>query len=709
MKHNFLKTAFLLALISSSVSAQSLSTDVNRKCAPRLRQFLLERGLQSSEIFSRGLWNAKQADGVPLVIYFTNYEETASKLEQMGYRPRKITSTVLTVTLPADAIENVAALPTVERITGMERRYLHLDQSRAASNVDAAHAGTDLDTPYTGKGVTIGVIDQGFLYTHPAFRVTTDSTRITGVWNVSGNTGTLPTTGSSAILSLGEDRIDEAHGTHVAGIAAGGKTGSTTYYGMAPDAHIVMVSSSNFTNAEIVTGLDFIKQMAGQYNEPWVVNMSFGSNYGSHDGSDDLSVLLDSVFAGGGIGVCSAGNDGDTYIHASYEFSAGKDTCLIVVNDNSATGLFLYVIGDDATAFTVTPVFINTTNGRYYRMSTKNLQRVGNEFDRGINSRNNRYCYQALMPIATTLNRVGTGYIPAFLVKGKAGHRIDAFLDGNGPVFTSVSGKVCAPYDSLMTIGSPADAHTVIAVGAYNTRMTWRTIDNHTAGYTAQEALGALASFSSKGPSTDATLLKPTVCAPGFGVGSSVKYTSDYSGSTTSVLEKNTYNGTDYYYGIMQGTSQAAPAVTGIIALWLQANPDLTQADIMDILKNSSKTDNYTGETWNPLWGYGKIDAYNGLKLALQKVTGINRTVNSETPLTIKKSDTQWQLLFGSDESKVSIRLCSVDGKTVMARTLTGVITGQEETVSLTGYTPGIYILKIQTPRSTTARKVYIK
>lgn len=44
-------------------------------------------------------------------------------------------------------------------------------------------------------------------------------------------------------------------------------------------------------------------------------------------------------------------------------------------------------------------------------------------------------------------------------------------------------------------------------------------------------------------------------------------------------------NGQHYYYGVMNGTSMATPVVTGIIALWLQANPDLTPADIVRIMQ----------------------------------------------------------------------------------------------------------------------------
>jgi hypothetical protein len=65
----------------------------------------------------------------------------------------------------------------------------------------------------------------------------------------------------------------------------------------------------------------------------------------------------------------------------------------------------------------------------------------------------------------------------------------------------------------------------------------------------------------------------------------------------------------------------ATPAVSGIIALWLQANPKLTLADVKDVLANSCDNDEFTAK--NPIrWGYGKINAKKGLDY-IQQMTGI--------------------------------------------------------------------------------------
>jgi hypothetical protein len=51
----------------------------------------------------------------------------------------------------------------------------------------------------------------------------------------------------------------------------------------------------------------------------------------------------------------------------------------------------------------------------------------------------------------------------------------------------------------------------------------------------------------------------------------------------------------------------SAPLVTGIVALHLQENPDLTPTQMKAILSANARKDNQTGPTQNDDWGYGKI------------------------------------------------------------------------------------------------------
>ncbi len=131
-----------------------------------------------------------------------------------------------------------------------------------------------------------------------------------------------------------------------------------------------------------------------------------------------------------------------------------------------------------------------------------------------------------------------------------------------------------------------------------------------------------IASYSSRGPRRDngdnnpINELIPEVSAPGTNIiqaegcvtsGGCSNYLSDAS--------ENTYTGRG------SGTSYATPSVTGVIALVIEANPDLDPLQIKEVLKQTAERrggpsapdiDPY----WNRDFGYGMVDAYEAVKLA---------------------------------------------------------------------------------------------
>lgn len=59
----------------------------------------------------------------------------------------------------------------------------------------------------------------------------------------------------------------------------------------------------------------------------------------------------------------------------------------------------------------------------------------------------------------------------------------------------------------------------------------------------------------------------------------------------------------------IEGTSMAAPVVTGIVALMLQKKKTLKPDQVREILAASAKTDSHVGTVgWNPTYGHGKVD-----------------------------------------------------------------------------------------------------
>jgi len=708
------KLLFLCILLFTfgSASAQSSGYQDNPKCNALVNVFLKQYHTRGLSAASKAFAQHGITQGQTSVVLYCNDEATTmNTLESMGLRPRAITPTIVTVTLPVDQIETVANLASVRRLNGMHQHNLKLNLARSATKVDAVQAGTDLDTPYTGKGVVVGIIDQGIRFDHPAFRVTTDSTRIVAAWNLTNSVAGDPSYNSAKVLALADDGLDETHGTHVAGIAASGSAmGSDTYYGMAPEASIVAVSSSDFSDADILNGIQLVKKVAAQRHAPWVVNMSIGSLLDAHDGYDDTSLLLDSIAQDGGIFVASAGNEGGDDYHAQHTFTADGDTAFFVVNDNGASYYMLSFAGSDNTKFKITPYVYNPTTKAITSISFR-LRLLYYESAGEVNEASGRYSAMVYAQPSGLLD-TNTGYI-VFEIVGKAGQTIHAWTDGNtgASFYNSPTDNRLATADASYTVCSPSLSRSAISVGSYVTRRSWTALDGGTYSYTNSPLVGSLSSFSSVGPTTDAALLKPEVCAPGQGIISSIKKVGDYAQDAASayLISKQSLGGQDYYYAIMQGTSMASPAVAGIIALWLQANPDLTRQQVLDIIKETSTP--FSGQsqsTWDPSYGYGKIDAYAGLKKALSLPTAIATVKNSSTPLTIKKGASQWNILFNSDESFARLSLTSLDGRQCYAKTLTNVHRGQEEIVSFSGLTRGVYILNVKTRNSNASRKVMV-
>ena len=135
--------------------------------------------------------------------------------------------------------------------------------------------------------------------------------------------------------------------------------------------------------------------------------------------------------------------------------------------------------------------------------------------------------------------------------------------------------------------------------------------------------------FSAVGPTWDGRT-KPDVMAPGQNIVSSyssfyIENNSDNGEALQSDVRHFDYNGRTYAWNSNGGTSMAAPVVTGVIALWLEADPTLTMQDCLDIFDKTCRRYDATLSYPNNLYGYGEIDAYEGLKLVLERKTaGVN-------------------------------------------------------------------------------------
>lgn len=172
-------------------------------------------------------------------------------------------------------------------------------------------------------------------------------------------------------------------------------------------------------------------------------------------------------------------------------------------------------------------------------------------------------------------------------------------------------------------VGVPAAFPHAFAVGATDERDQW--------GW-----------FSSLGPAKwdGKTYVKPDVAAPGVKI-FSAHWKSDG-------------------FNNLSGTSMAAPQVTGLVALILQANPDLSVADIMRIIRETSIDLGVKGP--DEKFGYGRIDALAAVQKALSAITPLRRVRGLLRQVTLQDA--------GSRERTGSLRDRALLGVRGLAATL---------------------------------------
>lgn len=155
----------------------------------------------------------------------------------------------------------------------------------------------------------------------------------------------------------------------------------------------------------------------------------------------------------------------------------------------------------------------------------------------------------------------------------------------------------------------------------------------------ATDEKGNLAAFSARG-SFGSALFSPSLVAPGVNViglrttGSTGAF--GLAGSDTQRLMPNEIP----FYTTASGTSFSAPQVAGAIALMLEANPNLTPAQIKDILQRSATplTNYYNHEV-----GAGMLNSYAAVLEAAfpSRKTGVFRSVLANNAVRFITSSTQ--------------------------------------------------------------------
>lgn len=673
-----------------------------------------------------------------VVIRATDAHLVAKQVETDGFEPRIIVPTLLTAAVTPDYLPTLAAMEAVISIETPTQYSPLLTEARKATRVDEVHDGVELETPFTGKGVLLGVIDQGFEYRHPAFLDAEGNSRVRAVWNRSTSLDTKPLT---TIPAMG-DKGGGGHATHVTNIAAGSETGNH-YYGVAPEAEIIMIPSQ-FIDYEVLEDVKYIKESAEAEGMPWVVNMSFGTQLGPHDGTGGCSQELDALTGDGGIVVAAMGNEGEKTVHTSGTIAPGE-VKYILCKGGADGYLIVDFWADDKDAtehFKVSPLTylnykINPQDEGFWEACTP----VGQDpAVREINLKNQKQHVQFYVDVQSVATALSTSYtsskslvgIKLELADGETeAHSFHMWTHENYGSFSTVSingqsGKMLKPDKRFLAGEGGACIPSSVAVSSFNSCTNFTSLaDGHNyanEGYIG--ALGAISYFSSPGPWLGEGLPKPLVAAPGAVVKSAVsKLVNGFDLKDPTLVDVITdADGNKFYYSAMQGTSMASPFMAGTVCLWLQACPTLSSQDIEEIIRKTAIVDAPITATyptdeegirgdWSESAGYGKLDVYAGLKLALEKAnkTGIEHVSGTLQPFTLRKSAEGWNVLMNNAEPQADIRLYSSDGRQLRHLHLSHMAQGDEAYLSFEGLAPGAYIVRMTTDKADYSRRVLLQ
>ena len=268
------------------------------------------------------------------------------------------------------------------------------------------------------------------------------------------------------------------------------------------------------------------------------------------------------------------------------------------------------------------------------------------------------------------------------------------------------SGKITKG-KSTISVGDWNTSGEPVSIGAWTANTKYKALNEEEYSEVKDEVVGDYAFFSSYG--TDLAGHKhPDVCTPGRHVVSAIN-SFDTSFDDSNIFEKKAYSDQfkgqtsprDYQYASMSGTSMATPAAAGIVALWLQAAADkgktLSNADIKDIIQNSSDTDEYTKKAASR-FGAGKMNAYKGLLYVLGIDTSIP-TLSKEQPRDVSFRVSGDIVYTDGAEDGVEATVYNLQGVAVRQTTVQG------GAISLEGLPKGVYAIQLGKLGSTLIRK----
>lgn len=651
---------------------------------------------------SRAGGGGDEATHLPLVVKIAD----ESAMELLKEADAVVLGRRAMIVLCSVPLENVRMIEDSESIVSASVNTcvnVDLDVARPLVRADEVALGAGLPSGLTGKGVVAGFCDTGFDPLHSAFAGRVKGMR---VYDTIHGRAYTPDASNS------EESLTHYHATHVAGILAGGHTRSP-YHGVAVDADI-FATMSDLSDVGILAGIDDILEYAASQGKPAVVNISLSSIVGPRDGTSLFNQYTDLQAADGAVIVVSAGNSGQR--PCSLRAVLGEDggepslsTCLRTWTFTDVTGPVDIWGGDDSpleVTFEIWDAFTGRVIGSHGPLrpdgsGVVSLDADWRQFANCFSGRldlagemgteNRRFnVYMECEYSSRLLLADGTGrYRLILTVGGRKGNTVDMFCDGNELQFSALNGTKCRPGNADCSINELACGRNVIAVGMVADRSEVPLLggDSYQAGFDE----GVISPHSSYGTTADGRTL-PHISAPGNLVVSAGcgPYIAANPGVLRVAAATPRATGGDDLWIATGGTSMSAPMVAGIVATWMEADPNLTVERVRAILRATARND--MADRSDPRYGSGGVvDALAGAKAV---ALGSELEIVSDEAGSAIVFDGRSVMCSGAEAIELftasGLRIAAVSGARMYCETLA----------------PGVYIVRAVTATDVVTRRI---
>lgn len=535
---------------------------------------------------------AKQNKVEFIVLFGENVDNVNKSVENFGGTLENLGYGFGIITLPVDKIDNISLVDGVNYVELPKALVTSDSVSNKASCVPEIWDNYNL----SGNGIVVGFIDSGINYLHPAFKNKDGDTRIEYIYDLStggdiyNKEQIQNAINSNNPYSIVKQRDTGGHGTHVASIACGGGNIDRRYYGPAFNSSICMVKATspgkvNSTKStQIMRGVKFLIDKSKELAKPLVINLSFSTNDGAHNGSSLFEQYINTIAKMERVTFAiAAGNEGAASHHVGAELRSEQSINVSIGNQEQSILFQLYkgILSD---------ISVEVKDPKSNSTGIIKIKEGFNQVNIGLNQ-----CiiyYTGPKPFDIE------GEITISLI-----NNVDDFiLPGNWTIKIYLDNEKSSRYDMWLpiseglnkntkflkpnifnTLGIPGTVEYVVTVGSYNA------------------VTQNISAFSGRGDESN-RILKPDVVAPGENI-----YGAIEGGE----------------FDTQSGTSMATPQVAGICALIMEwgivkkSDPYLYGSRLKYYLLRGARRGRPLLSYPNAVWGYGEVCLANAIDLII--------------------------------------------------------------------------------------------